>query len=173
MENRGLGVLACTKGRGPGGPECVGPQGVAAVRGLGRKQGRAPIDAGRPLTRTHACCMIVAETGGEQMLLRTMILVPIADNARQPYPAETWRELRRKLVDTIGGYSNTGVVRGAWRDGETVYTDASQQIIVSLESVRQIPQWLEIVEWVLREFRQEAVYVEIAGTPEILGRLPD
>lgn len=40
---------------------------------------------------------------------------------------------------------------------------------MALASWTQLPQWLEVVRWARTKFRQEAIYVEVAGIPEIIG----
>jgi hypothetical protein len=42
---------------------------------------------------------------------------------------------------------------------------------VSLTGWRQLPAWLIVVEWALERFDQEAVYIEVAGIPELLPRV--
>ena len=41
--------------------------------------------------------------------------------------------------------------------------------MVSLQSLRQVPDFLPEADWTRERFRQEAVYIEVAGVPEILG----
>jgi hypothetical protein len=47
----------------------------------------------------------------------------------------------------------------------------SREYTLTLETWRQLPGWLQIVEAVIERFQQEAIYIEIAGVPEILSRL--
>lgn len=103
-------------------------------------------------------------------MLKTVVLVPVADNAGTPFPPEAWHEFEARLRRELGGFSMGGVVRGEWvnPDGR-IYSDTSRQYTVALE-VRQVPAWLDILEWALERFGQQALYVEIAGAPEILGR---
>ncbi len=57
---------------------------------------------------------------------------------------------------------------GTWRAGRRTYREVSREYTVSLTTWQQLPTWLAIVEWARERFRQEAIYVEVAGVPEIL-----
>ena len=85
-------------------------------------------------------------------------------------PAD-WDELETRFMQAVGGHTFTGEAQGTWAgDDGRVYRDASRQYVAALGSCRQLPAWLGVVEWALVHFRQEAVYVEIAGVPERLSR---
>lgn len=56
-----------------------------------------------------------------------------------------------------------------WQSGERTYRDTSAQYVVSLTSWTQLPEWLLIVRWARTRFRQEAIYVKVAGIPEIIA----
>lgn len=101
-------------------------------------------------------------------MVKTMFLVPLVDNDGQPFEAEAWRELERQLMQ-FGGFTSGIVVEGAWEAGGRIYRDTSRTYLVALESWTQLPQWLEVIRWVREQFRQKAIYVEIAGIPEIVG----
>jgi hypothetical protein len=60
-------------------------------------------------------------------------------------------------------------VTGEWEFGGRVYRDRSREYVVSLKSWWQLNAWLQIAEWAREEFGQEAVYIEVAGIPEILS----
>ena len=59
-----------------------------------------------------------------------------------------------------------------WRDGDRTYRDRSRQYVVSLTSWTQLADWLAIVHWAVVAFHQEALYIEVAGVPEIISRRP-
>lgn len=101
-------------------------------------------------------------------MVKTMFLVPLQDNDGQPFGADDWRELEQQLLQ-FGGFSSGAVVEGAWEAGGRIYRDTSRTYIVALASWTQLPQWLEVVRWARTKFRQEAIYVEVAGIPEIIG----
>lgn len=101
-------------------------------------------------------------------MIKTMFLVPLTDNAGLPFEDDAWTELERRLL-RFGGFSAGGVVDGAWESGGKVYRDRSRTYIVSLESWAQLPEWLAMIRWVREAFRQEAIYIEVAGIPEIIG----
>ena len=101
-------------------------------------------------------------------MIKTLFLVPIRDSRGRLFRRSTWDELERRLLDAFGGYTELPSVSGAWRAGDRVYQDQSRQYVVSLTSWRQLPAWLELIGWVRERFSQEAIYVEVAGVPEIL-----
>jgi hypothetical protein len=100
--------------------------------------------------------------------------------------ANGWRVSRHRLVAdvTVGVIANPmpgrdirrlGASRqigltGAWRGPDRVDTDEVSRYDVSVSSWLDIPNWLGVALWVRERFRQEAVYIEIAGIPEILAR---
>lgn len=103
-------------------------------------------------------------------MIRTGILVPVADNQGKQFSAADWRALQGRLLDTFGPYSRHAEVTGKWRNPHSVtYTDVSRQYIVYLESFRQIAAWLEVVDWAREYFREEAIAVEVNTCPEIFG----
>lgn len=101
-------------------------------------------------------------------MIRTVFLVPTQDNDGKPFTRTDWHELEQKLFQ-FGGWSKTGPVEGAWSDGNKVYRDRSRQYHVALASWTQLPEWLEVIRWTRTHFRQEALYIEVAGIPEIIG----
>ncbi len=100
-------------------------------------------------------------------MIKTAFLVPLADNGGQPFTPQDWQALHERLM-RFGGFSRRDGVFGAWQYQGQVYEDQSREYTVAL-SLRQLSEWLEILEWVKETFRQKAVYVEINGAPEILG----
>ncbi len=101
-------------------------------------------------------------------MIRATVLVPLRDNDGQAYELTDWREMEVMLL-RFGGYTKAGVVEGAWTADGKVYRDESQQYVVALGTWGDLPRWLDLVAWVRRRFRQEAVYTEVAGIPEIIG----
>ncbi|MCI0584141.1 MAG: hypothetical protein L0227_14875 [Chloroflexi bacterium] len=103
-------------------------------------------------------------------MIKAAFLVPIRDNDGRPFPRSSWIELERRLVDAFGGYSRMSAVHGAWEEHGRVYRDVSRQYVASLSSWMELPVWLDLVRWVRQAFRQEAIYIEVAGVPEIVGK---
>lgn len=103
-------------------------------------------------------------------MIKTLVLVPIRDNDGQAFSPADWDLLERKLLERFGGFTGGGMAEGAWSD-ETgkVYRDISRRYEVALSSWNQLPDWLDVVRWIRVHFRQIAVYVEVAGIPEIIG----
>ena len=101
-------------------------------------------------------------------MVKTVFLVPIRDNEGRPFPRSYWQGLEQQLLQ-FGGFSRTTGVAGAWTSEGRIYRDTSRQYIVSLASWTQLPSWLEVVQSARKQFRQEAIYVEVAGVPEVIG----
>ena len=102
------------------------------------------------------------------MMIKTVFLVPVRDNEGQPFVRLFWRELESRLIAAFGAFSRISGVIGAWESRGRIYRDRSRQYVVSLTSWRQLPGWLALVDWVRDATRQEAIYIEVAGVPEIL-----
>ncbi|HEY3363976.1 MAG TPA: hypothetical protein VGK74_02835 [Symbiobacteriaceae bacterium] len=102
-------------------------------------------------------------------MIKTLLLVPIRDNDGRPFSPEDWKELEQKLLRNFGGFTDGGLVRGAWNGGDTVYRDTNRRFEVALDSWTKAPQFLDLAHWTRTHFRQAALYIEVAGIPEILG----
>jgi hypothetical protein len=102
-------------------------------------------------------------------MIKTVLYLPIADNARQPFTKAEWKALEDRLAQ-FGGYSTQVNIRGVWVDEGVRYEDENWAYTVALQSVRQLPAWVEVVEWALDTFRQEALYVELNGAPDIVRK---
>lgn len=84
-------------------------------------------------------------------------------------PALGTIQLENRLRELAGGFTREDGPAGKWVAGERVYHDASRRYTVAIQSWRQFPAWLEIVEWIRIEFRQEALYIRVQRVAEILG----
>ncbi len=103
-------------------------------------------------------------------MIKTELLVPIRDNGGTAFRPSDWRELEQQFIKGFGAFSReTGVV-GVWEFEGKVYRDRSRRYIVGLESWTQLSAWLDIARWACQRFRQEAVYIEVGGVPDILSR---
>lgn len=99
--------------------------------------------------------------------IKALFLVPIRDNQGRAFPKRAWRELEDQLR-AFGGFTRLGLVEGEWVDATgQIYRDRSRQYS-SVLSVRNLAAWLAIVTWTQERSRQEAMYIEIAGQPEIV-----
>jgi hypothetical protein len=101
------------------------------------------------------------------MVIKTVFLVPVRDNEGRRFQPLAWRALKQRLISDFGGYTLTHGVQGAWRDEGLVYEDLNRQYTVVLSSWGQLAAWLRTVSWVRETFRQEAIYIEVEGHPEI------
>lgn len=100
-------------------------------------------------------------------MIKALFLVPVQDNDGHPFPRAFWAELDDRLVAAFGGFTRTPGISGAWQSGGRIYRDESSQFTLALTSWWDVPALLAIMEWVRVTTRQEALYVEIAGIPEI------
>ncbi len=100
-------------------------------------------------------------------MIEAVVLVPVTDNDGALFPASAWRTLEQRLLQ-FGGFSVREGVRGAWRGEERVYHDRLVEYTTSLTSWNQFPKWLIVVRWAKTQFRQEAIYIRVAGVPDIL-----
>jgi hypothetical protein len=101
-------------------------------------------------------------------VIETVLFVPLTDNEGGRFGRRDWDALEGRLV-AFGGFSRTANVQGRWYDSGRIYADTSRQYVVALASWWQLPIWLEIVDWARVIFRQEALYVKVAGIAEIRG----
>ena len=101
-------------------------------------------------------------------MLKTTVIVPVTDNEGREFPQEYWNDLGDRLV-RFGGHTRTANVAGVWVAGDRTYRDTSHLYTVSLGSWTQVPEWLDLVHWIRETFRQEAIYMEIAGLPEVIA----
>ncbi|NMP20801.1 hypothetical protein [Sulfobacillus harzensis] len=102
-------------------------------------------------------------------MIKTTILVPVADNEGQPFTAADARWLLREALTRFGGITQEGTVEGQWAEGDVTYTDRSTRYTIALNSWRQVPDWLAFVDAIRERYRQIAIYGEVAGIPEIFS----
>lgn len=101
-------------------------------------------------------------------MIKTAIYLPEANNDGQPFLDSVWAEVQHRLVAAFGGFTTQAGLSGTWvARGGRVYSDRNIAYYVSV-GVRQLPEWVAFAEWALAAFEQEAMYVEVAGTPEVL-----
>jgi hypothetical protein len=102
-------------------------------------------------------------------MIKVVLFVPLLDNHGQPFSSDDWNALEERLA-SFGGYSVQSSIEGAWVDEGRIYRDRHRAYTVALTTVRRVPAWVDVVEWALVAFRQEALYLEVNGVPEILRR---
>ncbi|PZC48586.1 MAG: hypothetical protein DK306_000849 [Chloroflexi bacterium] len=97
-------------------------------------------------------------------------LVPVTDKAGQAVRSEAWDRLAGRILDVVGGFQQTRVVAGAWRsDSGQVFHEESREYVMALDSMRQVADFLALVDWAAAAFAQAAMFVEVAGIPEVLA----
>lgn len=95
-------------------------------------------------------------------------LSPIADNDGVRFPDSILVELRGRLVTLAGGLTAEHDVSGVWiaPDGRQ-FAERMTPYTVALRSWWQLPEFLAIVAWAREAFRQHAMFVRVAGVPEV------
>ena len=94
------------------------------------------------------------------------ILVPLADNDGEPFPASAFSTLEHFLTILCGGFTRRGDVEGVWRSPQTgaVMRDRSRSYVVTLPAEEADEQITRIESFIRRYFRQEAAFLELIPT---------
>jgi hypothetical protein len=101
-------------------------------------------------------------------MIKTVIFLPERDNDGHLFGPALWAEVEDRLSAVFGGFTRQDGYKGVWpSESGVVYRDDNVAFTVAM-TVRQLPAWVAFAEWALVAFAQEAVYVEVAGSPEIL-----
>jgi len=92
---------------------------------------------------------------------RLELLLPLADNDGIPFPDAAFAAFEDFLVSVAGGFTRRADVEGAWRapDGR-VMRDRSRSYVVSVPVPIADRVASQIDQYVRRQFRQQAAYVE-------------
>jgi hypothetical protein len=102
-------------------------------------------------------------------MIESVIFLPRRDNDGKVFPASQRVAFEQRVLAAFNGFTRQGNLQGVWQSPQgPVYLDQQVAYTVALASWRQVPVWLAIVEWALVAYRQEALYVKVAGIPEIL-----
>jgi hypothetical protein len=103
-------------------------------------------------------------------MIETFFLLPRFDNEGQPFTDEQINKLRGKIIDKFGGLTvEESASSGYWKEGDKIFKDVNDKYIIALNSLTQIPDLLDLVRQVRKEFKQEAIYLNVNGIVEIIG----
>src|SRR5947209_20452820 len=103
-------------------------------------------------------------------MIETIVMLPARDNRGAPFPRSHWTQLGQDLVEAFGGFTRQSNLAGVWRSPSgRIFRDSNRQYTVSLSSWTQLPAWLGVVLAAQRRFQQEALYIRVAGIPEVLS----
>lgn len=105
---------------------------------------------------------------GRLVMIKTLLLLPVRDNESRPFLDTMWIELELRFAD-LGGWQRQADVEGGWVHLDRLFREPNRQYVVALTSWLNLQAWLEIVLWARVAFRQEAVYIEVNGAPEIIA----
>lgn len=104
-------------------------------------------------------------------LIETYILVPTHYNDGTPVEETKLEQLEVLYLEKFGGVTiEYNASKGLWKDPNTgtIYPDTHHKFIVALEHWNQVKDLIEIAETIKQELKQEAVYINIAGIPDII-----
>lgn len=101
-------------------------------------------------------------------LIETFIMVPKHDNDGKAFPPSKYDNLNREIIEQFGGLTIEHAT-GFWSDGKKVYQDRNYKYIIGIQSLKQVAEILELARYIRKEFKQEAVYVNVSGIAEIVG----
>lgn len=104
-------------------------------------------------------------------MIKVIVFIPVRDNDGLPFARADFARFEAELRGLSGGFTRRAGVSGEWRDGDRVYEDESIEYVVTLEPWRALAGWLSTIDAARAAFRQEALYIEVNGYPEILGPL--
>lgn len=104
-------------------------------------------------------------------MIKALVFVPVRSNEGRAFPREAWQELLARF-EQFGGVTVEPAVSGRWLSGGRWYNEPMRPYLIALTSWRQLPDWLAVVEWIQMRFEQEALYVEVAGQPEVIDFRP-
>jgi hypothetical protein len=100
-------------------------------------------------------------------MIKTVVFIPIRSNDGRRFPRRTWAEIEGRLKQ-FGGYTRGPEQQGSWHDGTRWYREPNFPYHIALQSARDLPTWLAFVAWVQEMLGQAAMYIEIAGQPEVI-----
>lgn len=103
------------------------------------------------------------------MLVAAEILLPVlADDRRQPWPADMFPEWEAECAARFGGWTFVGVVNGAWTDDSgVVVADESRCYRVGIEPARMDELRAFVRETCVR-FRQRCIFLQMLGPAELV-----
>ena len=92
---------------------------------------------------------------------RYEILLPVLDNAGNIQPAANFEAAEKYLLDTFGGFTNCGKVRGEWQGGDGItYRDELIKVAVDVDDTRQNQDFVRWFKSTLEhDFAQKSIYV--------------
>jgi len=92
---------------------------------------------------------------------RLTVFVPEADNAGQAFTPDAFAAFESFALDLAGGVTMGGHVKGLWRGEQTTYADTNREYILIVPRKRARAIALAVINYVKKQFRQLAVYVEL------------
>lgn len=102
-------------------------------------------------------------------MVRTRLLVPMFDNEGHYFDDEQHKAFEALVLTQFGGFTRTGACYGVWKDEKTgeVFRDECVCYEVAVPSILDVSRLRAIAVHAANHYRQEAMYVEVAGIAEV------
>lgn len=101
-------------------------------------------------------------------MFQAFILIPVLDNDGNPLRRQDYDEFEVELAEFPGGFTLRGQVTGGWVDTERLYREPMFEYELGLDSLRKVAGLVQIAEAACGRFRQLAIFIKVAGIPEII-----
>ena len=94
-------------------------------------------------------------------MIKCTILIPTTFNNGEPVSPALLDIYRRQLADLCGGYTDAGLVTGAWVNGSSysAYSERNIELWVICE-LGKLPQLREFASEIACDLKQKCVYLE-------------
>jgi hypothetical protein len=118
-------------------------------------------EAPRPRSRPSRAASYSLPLTLMRQTTRFGLLIPLVDNDGVPFADTAFADFEDFLITTAGGFTRHGDVEGAWKspDGR-VMRDRSRSYVVTVPENFTDRTASSIDQYVRRQFRQQAAYVE-------------
>lgn len=86
------------------------------------------------------------------------VLIPTKDNNGDSIPSDITDDLESVLIDRFGGFTDAGLVRGAWVDAGVIFRDVNRKYEIASDSRAAI---IAFAAHARRACDQRAIYVRM------------
>ncbi|HEV2096345.1 MAG TPA: hypothetical protein VGQ82_07575 [Chthoniobacterales bacterium] len=94
------------------------------------------------------------------------ILLPLYDNARQPFPPDEYLHVRNELTERFGGLTvyTRAPAEGLWRQNDKLTSRDDIVIFEVMATEVDAPWWREYRHELERRFRQDVIFIRAQQT---------
>lgn len=103
-------------------------------------------------------------------MIEIEIFVPLADNDGQRFGRDHHAEFLGLAERLCGGYSDYGIVRGAYVEGGRTYRDYNRRVAVVIPSITCGQVVRHLVGFALDHYRQLGIFVRVLGHTEVVTK---